>query len=32
VLLRDLGLVGPHEVAVANDLLAADDQPIDPVR
>ena len=30
--LRDLTLVGPDEVAVTNDLLAADVQTIDSVR
>ena len=29
---RDLRFVGPDERAVAHDLLAADDEPIDPVR
>ncbi len=29
---RDLALVGAHERPVANDLVAADDQPVDAMR
>ena len=32
MLARDLVLVGADEVPVANDLLAADDQPVDAMR
>jgi hypothetical protein len=32
VLAGDLPLVCPHEMAVADDLLASDVQPVDPVR
>jgi hypothetical protein len=32
MLARDLGLVRPHERAAQDDVDAADDEPVDPVR